>query len=114
MMDPVKASSDQTEMQRLCYSPTSPQDELNAALRAHNSELFARALQLGADPDRVYPDGGDDKLSVFEVCCQRPGHGEFVRLCVRHGAQVNKVSGWKRVTLKNPKLKSKIIDDTAI
>lgn len=88
----VDAKSDRTELQRLCYAPANPQDELNEALRCGSREQFARALQLGADPDRVYPDAGDGKLSVFEVCCQRPGNGEFVRLCVRHGAQVNKVS----------------------
>lgn len=86
------AAAATAELQRLCYTPSSPQDELNAALRKLNARQFERALLRGADPNGIAAAEGDGKLSVFEVCCQRPGRAEFVRLCVQNGAAVNKVS----------------------
>lgn len=93
-MEPTKRSliDQQNELHLLCYAPVNQQDELNAALRSLNVEGFRSALQKGADPDQLSPDG-DGGLSVFELCCQRPGHAELIVQCLQWGrCQVNRVS----------------------
>lgn len=91
-MEPPTIKSESAELQRLCYTGGTVQDELNDALRDHAVTRFARSLERGADPNAIARDEGDGKLSVFEVCCQRPGRAEYVRRCMLHGADVNKVS----------------------
>lgn len=85
------AKNDAAELQRLCYPVCNAQDQLVAALHSKNRDQFQRALRRGADPSLECPDS-DGNLSVFEVCCQRPGLGMFVEDCVRNGAEVNRVS----------------------
>lgn len=61
------------------------------ALAKRNINYFRKALaQHGVDPEQYDQEQGT--ISIFEKCCQRAGHGEYITACIQWGCDPNKVN----------------------
>lgn len=78
-------TKDYQQEQLLCNVTSNPQEILSKALQNRNIKAFRKALDL------ANPEIEGETLTIFEKCCQTPGHAAFIRDCIQWGCDVNKV-----------------------
>lgn len=74
---------------------------LSNSLKSKNLSQFWEAINTyNANPETV---DSETFISVFDKCCQTPGHEEFIKACIKGGCDVNKVLYYLYILVYNLK-----------